>query len=707
MSLPQLVLDDLTWETLTDAARRRIPAASAGVWTLHAPVDPGITLLELLAYLLEQRLYWLDQVPGDLVLAALDLLGADGPRPARPAGTVLRLAVEAAPDDPEALDRVARGIAVPAGTVLSRDPVQEVTFTLAGDVTVLPLAAGPEQVLAGGRDRIADLRAGRGVAVLGADGEPGEVRLVFERSDTTRRPETGTALTLLLELDTPAGSPPSWHPGAVPDVPPPAALTWHWYEPGGPEWPVAEVDDGTAGLRRSGVVTLRLPDAWCGAGASPDRYGLRIHTAAATWSQPPVLRQAVPNAAAAEHAEAREATGADLGIPSESSVRSRVAAGRSDGESWRRLPGQRLDLPGARGRLLTSDLRIRATGPDRQAARLTPSLRIRRGGTGQDWTAVSTFAFSGPGDRVFTVDRDAGALRFGDGLTGAVPVPDEVPGAVVVRYALGGGETGNGGRTANWLAVRQPDPQVIISAANVVPAAGGRDPETVEQARARVAGDLARVRRAVTAEDFGTLARGTEGMAVARCHVAIGAHPGYPCAEVPGAVSVRILPAVNRDDRTLADPAYVAAVRPDPGMLAAVRARLDRARLLGTEVYVGEPRYRTVRLRVDVRGRPADPAAIRAALRLALRRYLDPLAGGDDEDGWPFGAPLRPTALVRVAQTALGDAAEVTAVAVGLDGAEPADDCTDTALRDGELPALESTALRVIPMEPGPTGGGW
>ena len=57
MSLPPLVLDDLTWETLTGAARRRIPAASAGAWTLHAPVDPGVTLLELLAYLLEQRLY--------------------------------------------------------------------------------------------------------------------------------------------------------------------------------------------------------------------------------------------------------------------------------------------------------------------------------------------------------------------------------------------------------------------------------------------------------------------------------------------------------------------------------------------------------------------------------------------------------------------------------------------------------------------------
>ena len=84
MTLQPLVLDDLDWQQMVEAIRRRVPAESGGTWTLHSPVDPGITLLELFAYLLEQRLFSLDQVPDALVLAVLRLLGLDDPKLARP-----------------------------------------------------------------------------------------------------------------------------------------------------------------------------------------------------------------------------------------------------------------------------------------------------------------------------------------------------------------------------------------------------------------------------------------------------------------------------------------------------------------------------------------------------------------------------------------------------------------------------------------------
>ena len=54
MMLPALQLDDLAWRDMVDAIRSRIAAVSDEEWTLHAPVDPGVTLLELFAYLLEQ-----------------------------------------------------------------------------------------------------------------------------------------------------------------------------------------------------------------------------------------------------------------------------------------------------------------------------------------------------------------------------------------------------------------------------------------------------------------------------------------------------------------------------------------------------------------------------------------------------------------------------------------------------------------------------
>ncbi|MGN9908586.1 baseplate J/gp47 family protein [Phytohabitans sp. LJ34] len=610
MTVPLPRLDDLTWDALMTATRQRIPAESGGAWTLHAPADPGVTVLEVLAYLLEQRLYWLDQVPDALVVAVLRLLGVPGPAPARSAATVLRLSGSA-----------------PAGTVFSRDPLEWVTFTLDDDVTAVPVDR--VAVWVDGRDHGADLGAGRGVPLLPAGGGPGEFRIALDGASAA----PGAVLSLLFDLDTPSGVSPQWSADAA-DVPPPAKLTWSW----------SLVDDGTAGLRRSGIVRLRVP-----AGGE-----LVVRTRDASYASPPVLRQLVPNTGIATHRETRTVTGADL-------------ADQLD--RWLRLPGQHLDLPDARGVLL-------AAAP-----------RLRRGGIAREWKPVPDFTFAGPGDPVFVLDRSEGAIRFGDGLTGAIPVHDPVaddPAAVEVEYVRGGGAAGNGGLTGNWWVVGRPDG--AVTAANVVPAEGGRDPETVDQARRRAGEELSRVTRAVTAADFAELAGGTPGVAVGRSYVGIGEHPGYPRDTVPGAVTVRVVPSVAEG---------TPAPRPDPGMLVAVRKHLERARLVGTELYVCRPRYRATALRVDLAARPADPARVRSVLRSALGRYLDPLRGGDGGDGWPFGGPVRPSALLRVAQAAVGDTAEVTAVAIGLDGAPPTEDCADVPLRPGDLVALTDVTIGV------------
>jgi len=117
---------------------------------------------------------------------------------------------------------------------------------------------------------------------------------------------------------------------------------------------------------------------------------------------------------------------------------------------------------------------------------------------------------------------------------------------------------------------------------------------------------------------------------------------------------------------------------------------------------VRAPAYRVVRLRVDVSGRPADRARVSTVAGAAVRRFLDPLVGGDDGTGWLFGEALRPSALLRITQRALGDLADVSAVAVGVDGAEPAEACLDVPLNAGELPMVREVRTRVVPVaEPG------
>jgi len=644
MTLPAPTLDDLTWADMMAAIRRRIPAESDGTWTLHAPVDPGVTLLELFAYLLEQRLYWLDQVPDALVVAILRLLGLEPPRPARPAATVLRL---------DARQEGAAVPVVPAGTALTRDPTGRIVFTLDDDVAVLPLTEDGEITVWTDRDRTADLRARRGIALLAGDGAPAQARFTLPLAGA--HPAPGP-IGLLIELDAPAASVPSWLPGAVDGVPPPAELTWSWFRPGTDiSGEFEKVEDGTAGLRRSGVVRLHPPADW-----TTQDTGLLLSTPAATYAAPPRLLQLAVNVSAAHHRTHRTADGADL--------QEQIAA-------WLRLPGQHLVLPGAADRLLEATLRL----------------------AGQEWQPVPDFTFGAPADRTFVLDRTEGALVFGDGLTGRIPRPDP---DVHVAYVTGGGRDGNGGMTANWSPAADLPASEAVSAANLVRAEGGTDPETISEARDRAAASLSEVTRAVTADDFVTLARTTPGVAVARAHPALGEHPGFPCAAVPGAVTVHIVPAAPRDDLGRED--LVAAPLPDPGTLCAVAARLEQARLLTSEVFVRAPRYREVALRVDLSGDPADRTRVATAVTAALRRFLDPLVGGDDQDGWPFGQPLRPSALLRAAQRALGDLADLAAVAIGLDGADPDEACDEVPLGAGELPVLRTVRTRIVPaVEPG------
>ena len=194
MTLAPVALDDLTWDQMIAAIRRRIPAESAGNWTLHAPVDPGITFLDLFAFLAEQRMYWLDQVPDAFVVAVLELLGLSGPLPAVPAATVLQITAPD-PQNPAVFT-------VPAGTGFTRDPSGEVVFTLDDPVTVLPVRG--ITLATGGQDRTADLLAGRVVDLLSADRGAGEASIVLDLGG----PVPGGELSLLVDLadpETPAG----------------------------------------------------------------------------------------------------------------------------------------------------------------------------------------------------------------------------------------------------------------------------------------------------------------------------------------------------------------------------------------------------------------------------------------------------------------------------------------------------------------------
>ena len=79
----------------------------------------------------------------------------------------------------------------------------------------------------------------------------------------------------------------------------------------------------------------------------------------------------------------------------------------------------------------------------------------------------------------------------------------------------------------------------------------------------------------------------------------------------------------------------------------------------------------------------------------ALERFLDPLTGGNDGTGWPFGAPIRPAVMLREVQAALGPRVRVDRVAIGLDGDAPDESCRAVEIGADDLVWLQDIALTI------------
>jgi hypothetical protein len=78
MSINLPNLDDRTYADLVEEALTLIPAY-APEWTNHNPSDPGITLIELFAYLTEMMIYRLNRVTDENKKASLQLLNGQDP----------------------------------------------------------------------------------------------------------------------------------------------------------------------------------------------------------------------------------------------------------------------------------------------------------------------------------------------------------------------------------------------------------------------------------------------------------------------------------------------------------------------------------------------------------------------------------------------------------------------------------------------------
>jgi predicted phage baseplate assembly protein len=258
-------------------------------------------------------------------------------------------------------------------------------------------------------------------------------------------------------------------------------------------------------------------------------------------------------------------------------------------------------------------------------------LEVDEGLGSEPWLEVSDFLAATPDDPVYTVDRTSGLITFG----GRIPLAGT--NNIVVRYyRYGGGATSN--LPAGAITDLQTPVAGVDSVNNFSPSTGGDDEEALADTEARAPVELKARDRAVTREDFEFLAMKAPGTRIRRAHALPLYHPEFPTVQVPGVVTVIVVPDTE-------------APKPIPSdsTLASVAAYLDQRRLLTTELFIAPPLYVQIRVNAIVEARlGTDPAQLQQGIVAALNAYLNPLTGGDSGQGWPMGGSVVYSSVYRV-----------------------------------------------------------
>lgn len=267
------------------------------------------------------------------------------------------------------------------------------------------------------------------------------------------------------------------------------------------------------------------------------------------------------------------------------------------------------------------------------------------------WTPRRDLLAGGPRDRhvVGETENDGRlALRFGDGRHGAAP---RAGSALEVTCRVGNGAAGNiGAEAVDHLVVATPgqgraragrksapDPAAHVTRVrNPLPAAGGTEPEDLDQVRQLAPLALTRGRlRAVTAEDYAELA---------------GQVPGVQRA----AAELRWT-GTGEEVHVAVDP--LGDGRADPALLTAVEHSLAAYRRIGHELVVRPALLVPVDVELAIRVAPGrQQGHVLARLRAVLgnRRLPDGSLGFFHPDALTFGEPVRVSRLVAVAAAVPG-----------------------------------------------------
>lgn len=583
MSLPQPNLDDKTFEELVEESKKLIPTYASD-WTDFNAHDPGITFIELFAWLTEMQMYRMNQITDKNKLKFLKLLGI---KPNELASSKVDVTFYL----PENYDD---GVTVPKGTqinAIDAETGENIVFEIDDDVEVVPMEL--DKVISrdwqGFRDNTeANSRDGHYYYVFGEKAEEdSNLYLGFNK-----KPPSGTKIDLMVYLYEDDLIKRGEHGDELFDIDSPVDVEWAYYDkcPNDNsskcwiELNVEEKKDKTKNFSFSGNITFTIQEGMKYVPISPEEeilntteFWIRCRLAKKGYDIPPRVKFIQLNTISATHGET---------IKDEPVF-------YSNG-----LPNQKIVL------------KKKPIVPESEAVSVEQQV----------YQKVDDFDASCPEHLHYIIDNDNGEISFGDGFNGFIPPKDA---KIVVTYRTGGGEIGN----VRKETIRQIlDPEINgLTVTNLQAASGGAEKETIDDAIFRLRKDLKEPYQAVTSHDYEYIAKYTPGLRIRRAKAIEDKNKAL--------VTVIVVPEVIKNS----------TYRPElsESSRIAVYNHLCKHRLITTQIKVESPQYIQISVTATVRIKPGyEMNTMAQKIEELLKTFLNPLTGGLNGEGWPFGRPV-------------------------------------------------------------------
>lgn len=626
MSFEAPNLDDRKFQDIVDELKLRIPLYCPE-WTDHNVSDPGVTLIELFAYMAEQLLFRMNQIPNLHYMKFAQFLGIPipTPQPAR-ADVIFWLT--------KALTGNATGLKIPKGTEVSTtqtETISPIVFTTEEEVTIFaPQLGGVLQDMRGSRPVYVDRNI--------LSGEAGHVTLFSEppqRDDDFYfefdNDLSHHILRLRLRFRDRVGT-------NINVANPP--IIWQAYTDKH-EWaPLSVLRDTTKGLNAPGEIELQLPRLtkftrrWsdvptnattANAGA---RYSVRIRVTRREYDKSPELLQIDEIAALG-----RSVTAVHTQVVEQEFL------GESDGS------------PGQRFRLSQSPIVLPLQAGETLWVGELPEPDLSQ--LEQDWHYVENFTYpdetilgNGKGAKQtieppyhFTIDvttneaRFAPAIRLSNGeIKQYGQVPELGEPIYFLRYRFAGSLANVPAQAINVLKTSIP---YVARVENQRPAIGGQDTPSLDAMEMEVQRYLRHHQRqqgqkAVTADDYIMLVKAQflEQVAKVECH---------PSPTEPNTMHVFVVAPLPIETLNTSNLAQTDLDVPDL-YIEQIQRYLHDFRLLTVHIHVQNPTYVRINVRIQLSG--VENNEIQEQIRNRLDYYLHPIYGNTIGQGWPMAPEI-------------------------------------------------------------------